>query len=79
MTKTQNENLTLFGSFNINNYTELDKLVSSIEKEQAIFFLIEAAKYANNSGVFSMNETEIISKSIRKLFEKPNNIENDIK
>ena len=67
---------TIFQNYPIENNTEFDALLNSIETEQALFFLIEAVKYANRNNIYSMNETELISKCIRKLYSPNNPVEN---
>ena len=57
----------IFQSYPIENNIEFEILLSSIEKEQALFFLVEAVKYANANNVYTMSETELLSKCIRKL------------
>jgi hypothetical protein len=44
-----------------------------MDKEQSIYILTQAVSFAFHSGVFSLGESEIISKSIRTLnkVEKP--------
>jgi hypothetical protein len=66
----------IFQNYPIENNTEFELLLSSIEHEQALFFLIEAVKYANINNVYSLSETELISKCIRKLYLPPNTDEN---
>lgn len=61
-------NNKIFNTFNITNDIEFEKLMSTITKEQSIFFLVEAAKFSYSKGVFSINETEIISKAIRTIY-----------
>ena len=63
----------IFQNYPIENNTEFELLLSSIEKEQALFFLIEAVKYANMNNVYTMSETELLSKCIRKLYSPPEN------
>jgi hypothetical protein len=72
---------TIFQNYPIENDTEFEILLSSIEKEQALFFLIEAVKHANNNNVYSMSETELISRCVRKLYSpnKPNETINNKK
>jgi hypothetical protein len=38
-----------------------------MDKEQAIYLLVQAIKHAYHSGVYSLGESEVISKSIRIL------------
>ncbi len=58
----------IFQNYPIENNVEFELLLSSIEHEQALFFLIEAVKYANANNTYTMSETELISKCIRKLY-----------
>ena len=61
----------IFQNYPIENNVEFELLLSSVEKEQALFFLIEAVKYANSNNVYTMSETELISKCIRTLYSPP--------
>jgi len=45
------------------------------DKEQAVFLLVQAVKYAYHNGIYSLGESEIISKSIRVLSEIKKNEE----
>jgi hypothetical protein len=72
-------NYTIFNTFNLQNDVEFQSLIDSLNKEQSIFFLISSVKYAYSKGVFTLEESEIISNCIRKLYlpEEQNNT-NDI-
>jgi hypothetical protein len=48
-------------------YEDLDNFISNLNKEQALYSLIEAVRYAHKKGVFNLEESELISKSIRKI------------
>jgi hypothetical protein len=67
-------NYNIFGTLKFDNDEEFEKLISSITHEQAIFFIKEGIKYAYTQGVFTLNESEIISKSIRKLYLPKNDV-----
>ena len=43
----------------------LDLILSSMSNEEAVYFLIHACKSAYHRGVFSIGESEILSKAIR--------------
>jgi len=63
-----NENLNiLFDSINYRNITELNRFIEDMNIDQALFCLVRATRYAHNKGLFSIEESEIISKSIRLL------------
>jgi hypothetical protein len=57
----------LFNTIPLYNEDHLDVLLSTMDKEQSIYILTKAVSFAFHSGVFSLGESEIISKSIRTL------------
>lgn len=57
----------LFNSIPLLTEDHLQTLLDVMDKEQAIFVLVQAVKYAHHNGIFSLGESEIISKSIRTL------------
>lgn len=74
---SNNENLKLFGSIELETPETLYTLIDTLNKDQAIFILTESVKYAHRKGLFSILEAEIISKSIRKIYEvKPQETSN---
>jgi hypothetical protein len=64
----------LFNSIPLLSEDHFDTLYNNMNEEFSKYILIQAVKHAYHSGVFSIGETEIISKSIRVLSkEKINN------
>lgn len=61
----------IFQNYPIESNVEFDLLLSSIENEQALFFVIESIKYAHANGLYTMEEVELLSKCIRKLQSHP--------
>lgn len=61
-------NYTIFNTFNLQNEIEFQALIDSLNKEQSVFFLVNSVKYAYSKGVFSLEESEIISNCIRKIY-----------
>jgi hypothetical protein len=57
----------LFGVIDLLNEEHLDALLSSMNKDHALFYLIEAVKSAHKRGTFTIGETEVISKAIRTM------------
>lgn len=57
----------LFDHIQINESEHLDSFVDNLNQEQSFFIVKVALEFAHKKGVFSMNETELISKSIRIL------------
>ena len=60
----------LFNSVPLLTEDHIQTILDVLDKEQAIFLLVQAVKYAYHNGVYSLGESEIISKSIRILLEK---------
>jgi hypothetical protein len=63
---SENQN-TLFNTINYNSQNELNRFIDEMNIDQALFCLVRATRYAHNSGLFSIEESEVISKSIRLL------------
>jgi hypothetical protein len=57
----------VFGTINLLSEEHLDIILSTMDSEHSIYYLVEAVKSAHNRGAFTIGETEIISKSIRIL------------
>jgi len=60
----------LFDSVPLLTENHIQTLIDVMDKEQALFFVIQAVKYAYHNNMYSLGESEVISKSIRVLFEK---------
>jgi hypothetical protein len=59
----------LFNSVPLLTENHLQTLIDVMDREQAIFLIVQAVKYAYHNGMYSLGESEIISKSIRVLSE----------
>lgn len=70
-----NNTTKLFDFLNCNSNEEFDKLINSIEKEQSIFYITQAVQTGFKRGSFTLQESEIISKSLRVL-STPDNKDN---
>lgn len=57
----------LFNTIPLVNEDHLDILLQTMDEEHSKYILIQAVTYAYHSGVFSLGESEVISKSIRTL------------
>ena len=57
----------LFDTIQYSSYEELDKFVTNLNQDQSLYCLLEAVKSAYKRGAFKIEETEVISKSIRIL------------
>jgi len=64
---------TLYNSINYASLEDLDRFIDNLNQPQALFCLIEATKMAHNRNIFTIEESELLSKSIRLL--KQNNEE----
>ncbi len=57
----------LFNSVPLLTENHLDVLLNTLDKERSIYLLIQAVKHAYHSGVYSIGESEVISKCIRVI------------
>jgi hypothetical protein len=62
----------LFNSVPLLTENHLQTLLDVMDREQAIFLIVQAVKHAYHNGMYSLGESEIISKSIRVLSENKN-------
>lgn len=60
----------LFGSISYQSDESLEKFMDSISESQAIYVIKLALEFSHHRGIFTMNETEILNKSIRILSKK---------
>jgi len=58
---------TLFNSVPLNNEQHLEAILNTLDKERAVFFLVQAVKQGFHHGVYSLGESEVLSKCIRVL------------
>jgi len=55
----------LFDSIGYYTPSDIDSLCDDMNLEQAYYMIIKALEYSHNSRVFSLQESEIVSKSLR--------------
>jgi hypothetical protein len=60
----------LFNSIPLYTESHLDAIMDSMDKEQSIYYLIQAVSHAYHSGLYTIGESEIISKAIRTISKK---------
>lgn len=61
---------TLFESINYTSQEQLDIFLDNMTTEQAIFCIKESLNYCFAKGLFDLQESEAVSKSLRVLFNK---------
>jgi hypothetical protein len=66
---------SLFDSIDYYNLNDLELFISNINNDQATYCLIQSVHKGFQKGIFTMQEIEVLSKSIRVLTTKPNNNE----
>ena len=57
----------LFEEVEIYNPEDIENLIDGLTEEQAKFMLVRAVQMAYRSGLYSLTESELISKSLRML------------
>jgi len=58
---------TLFDSINYYKTDDLEKFLSELSHEQALYCLIQACQSAYKRNAYSLLESELLSKAIRKI------------
>ncbi len=61
----------LFGSIDLLSEEHLELILSTMDTNTSIYYLIESVKSAHRKGAFTIGETEVISKAIRILLKQP--------
>jgi hypothetical protein len=59
----------LFGSIDLLSEDHLEIILSTMDSETALYYIIESVKSAHRKGAYSIGETEVISKAIRVLIK----------
>ena len=59
--------LFLFEDVAVYKPEDIDNLIDTLTEEQAKFMLIRAVQMAYKNGLYSLTESEIVSKSLRTL------------
>jgi hypothetical protein len=67
MENTNNSFGNIFGTIDLLTEEHLDVILSTMDREHSLYYLVEAVKAAYKRGVYTIGETEVISKSIRVL------------
>jgi hypothetical protein len=60
----------LFNTIPLHNEDHLEILLNTMDKDSATVFLIQAVQLAFQNGVYTIGESEIISKAIRTISKK---------
>lgn len=60
----------LFGSINLVSEQHIEVILSTMDQEHALYYLIESIKSAHQKGAFTIGETEVISKAIRVILKE---------
>jgi hypothetical protein len=59
----------LFGTIDLLSEEHLELILSTMDNEHALYYLIESVKSAHRKGSFTIGESEVISKAIRTLLK----------
>ena len=57
----------LFDSINYYSVDELDMFISNLTHEQSMYCIIQACQAAFRRNIFTMVESEVLSKALRKI------------
>ena len=67
----------LFNSVTLLSEEHLELILSTMSQKDAIYLLVQAVKHAHHIGVYSIGESEVISKAIRVISKVSTNSENE--
>lgn len=67
MDKNQNTSFQLLGSLQFMSDEHLELFLQTLDKNSSLYCLVEAVKYCNSRGAFSLGEAELLAKAIRIL------------
>lgn len=59
----------LFGTIDLLSEEHLEIILSTMDNEHALYYLVESVKSAHRKGSFTIGESEVISKAIRTLLK----------
>jgi len=57
----------LFGTIDLLSENHLDVILTTMDKDSATYFIVEALKAAHKRGAFTIGEVEVVSKAIRSI------------
>lgn len=60
----------LFDSVGYNSPEDVDRLIDEMTFEQSFYLLTQSLHYVHNSRLFTMQETELVSKALRILHKR---------
>lgn len=60
----------LFNSIMFKSSQEVDELIENLSYEQAFYMIIQAIQHSHKLGVFSLQESELVSKSLRIIHKE---------
>lgn len=72
MEQETTNNGMLFNSIEYKSPHEVDELIENLSPEQSFYMIIQAIQYSHKLGVFSLQEGEIVSKSLRIIHKEIN-------
>ena len=64
---------TLLGAISYENHKDYENFLNGLTLEHAAIVLISAANYAHAKGIFTLDESELIAKAIKRMTTKPEN------
>lgn len=62
----------LFNTINYHNVEDLNNFLTNMTPDQSLYILVQAARAAHSRGVFSIEESETVSRAIRTITSSSN-------
>lgn len=67
MENNQNTPIQLLGSLKFVSEEHLELFLQTLDKNSSIYCLVEAVKFCNSRGAFTLGEAELLARAIRTL------------
>lgn len=68
----------LFGSIGYNKPEDVDNLIDNLDMSQSFYFITQSLHYVHESRLFTLQETELVSKSLRLLHKMVSGEKNEL-
>lgn len=62
----------LFNTINYHNVEDLNNFITNMTPDQSLYILVQAARASHSRGIFSIEESETVSRAIRTITSSSN-------
>jgi hypothetical protein len=73
--QTKNTPFQMLGSLQFTSEEHLELFLQTLDSNSSLYCLVEAVKFCNSRGAFTLGEAELLAKCIRTISKEKQNIE----